>query len=73
MASEYVKLKNKLFPSFKNDYRTEFYINPKEHILKLIDSNDFKNFSPYNHTRIKNTIKRITIDPKNPSSSDTDA
>jgi len=56
MASEYVKLKNKLFPSFKNDYRTEFYINLKEHILKLIDSNDFKNFSPYNHTRIKNTI-----------------
>jgi hypothetical protein len=57
IASAYVKFKNKLFPSYKNDSRTEFYCQIKEHVLNLLDSNDFKNFSPYNHKRIKNITK----------------
>lgn len=57
VALAYVKLKNKLFPSFKNDYRIEFYQHIKEHILRLLDSNDFKNFSPYHHKKIRNIVK----------------
>ena len=56
-ASAYVKLKNKLFPSYKIDYRIGFYLHIKEHVLKILDSNDFKNFSPYNHKVIKNTVR----------------
>ncbi|MEJ2354616.1 MAG: hypothetical protein P8Y62_01735, partial [candidate division WOR-3 bacterium] len=57
VASGYVKLKNKIFKSHQSDYRTEFYQNIKEHVLMLIDSNDFKNFSPYNHKVIKNVVR----------------
>ena len=56
VASAYVKLKNKFFPSYKNDYRTEFYKNIKKHVLNIIDSTDFKNFSAYNHKVIKNIV-----------------
>jgi hypothetical protein len=58
-ASAYVKLKGKLFPSYKNDCRTKFYRNIKEYVLKTLDSNDFKNFSPYNHKKIKNIVKNF--------------
>lgn len=57
MASAYGKLRKNLFPSQKNDKRIEFYYQIKQHILKIINSNDFKNFSPYHHKRIKNTIR----------------
>jgi len=56
-ASAYVKLKNKFLPSYKNDYRTEFYQNIEKHVLNIIDSNDFKNFSPYNHKVIENIVR----------------
>jgi hypothetical protein len=56
-ASAYAKLKNKLFKNYQNDYRIEFYRHIKEHVLKTLDSNDFKNFSPYNHKKIKNIVK----------------
>jgi hypothetical protein len=57
VASTYVKSKNKLFQNYRNDNRIEFYYKLKEQILKLLDSNDFKNFSPYNHRIIKNFVK----------------
>jgi len=58
-ASAYIKLKNKFFPSYKSDYRIEFYKNIKEHVFKILDSNDFKNFSPYNHKKITNIVKNF--------------
>ncbi len=53
----YVKLKNKLFSSYKKDFRIDFYHQYKNHILELLGSNDFKNFSPYNHKEIKSILK----------------
>jgi hypothetical protein len=56
VATAYIKLKDNIFPSYRNDHRIKFYYQLKKHILGFLDSNDFKNFSPYHHKRIKNII-----------------
>ncbi len=55
-AFAYIKIKTKLIPIQKNDQRIKFYQQIKQNILKILNSNDFKNFSPYNHKKIKNII-----------------
>ena len=56
-ALQYVKIKNKLFPGYNKDLRIAFYKNIKEDIFQILNSNDFKNFSPYNHKEIKKKVQ----------------
>jgi len=56
VAFAYAKIKTKLFPIQKDNQRIKFYQQNQEHILEILDSSDFKNFSPYNHKKIKDIV-----------------